>query len=62
MAHLTTSQAAKRLGEHRRTIARWCEQGVFPGARRRNPRSERSHWQIPVEAIEKFEQEREGAS
>lgn len=55
---LTTRQAARRLGESQRTIARWCEQGIFEGASRGNPYSKFSRWKIPIEAIEKLEEDR----
>ena len=49
---VSTGQAARRLGYHRQTIWRWCEDGRIEGARRAPGGKEREgDWRIPIEWV-----------
>lgn len=38
------------------TIRRWCKEGkLFPGAKRKNPLSAKSHWIIPQSAKDYYD-------
>lgn len=51
--HLTTSQAAERLGAGKSTVNLWCRQGSFPNAYARE--EERGHvWYIPESDLNGF--------
>jgi excisionase family DNA binding protein len=54
----TTTEAGRRLGVSTRTIQRWIEEGMFPGAYRLNPRNPRSHVRIPEADLLQLEQQR----
>lgn len=59
---LSTQEVADRLGVTSRAIIKWVRKGLFPGAYKLNPHASNSPYRIPVEAVEKFEQEREEAA
>lgn len=59
MADIKAKDAAKRLGIDKYAISRYCRNGLFPGAYKKNPYSQRrSDWYIPEEAIIAFENKR----
>jgi len=49
MGHLSTAQAARRLGVRSATVAAWCRDGRLP--------AEKVHgrWRIPAEALSKLQ-------
>lgn len=52
---LTAQEASRRLGVTPRAIAKWVQQGIFPGAYKVNPLGISSPYRIPIEDIEAFE-------
>jgi excisionase family DNA binding protein len=48
---MTTTDVAAKLNFTAKTVRRWCEQGVFPGARQW-PHPGRGHWRIPTDDVE----------
>lgn len=57
----TTGEASKALEAfdvyvHPRTVARWCDQGVFPGAWK----TPGGQWRIPVRALAAFGEAKHG--
>lgn len=49
---MSTGQAAKRLGYHRQTLWRWCEEGRIEGARRApSSKAREGDWRIPIEWV-----------
>lgn len=52
MRHISTTEAARRLGKNRLTIRRWAERGVFPGAKRMG-----KPWMIPEVEVERIERD-----
>ena len=55
---MTAEEVALILGATSRTAARWCAQGLFPGARKIGAGS--GMWMIPREAVQTFERPRKG--
>lgn len=53
---LTVKDVAERLKRNVRTIQRYCDRGVFPGAKKSGP-FELSGWLIPESEVAKFEQQ-----
>lgn len=53
---LTVKEVAERLNRTKRTIVRYCDQGIFPGAKKSGP-FQRSSWIIPESEVIKFEQQ-----
>ncbi len=59
MGDLNAKEVAKRLGLDVFTVSRYCRQGFFPGAYKKNPFAQRrSEWVIPEEAVVAFERKR----
>jgi predicted site-specific integrase-resolvase len=59
MGDLNAKEVAKRLELDIFTVSRYCRQGFFPGAYKKNPYAQRrSEWRIPEEAVEAFERKR----
>lgn len=53
---LTVKEVAERLKRTTRTIQKYCDRGVFSGAKKSGP-FERSGWLVPESEVEKFEQQ-----
>ena len=51
---LTSSQAAERLGVAHSTVRAWCNQGLFPNARREETIAG-SFWVIPESDLKDFQ-------
>ena len=51
--YINTAQAARRLGLTSKTVANYCEQGKFAGARKSGDNGG-GRWMIPVSALEQF--------
>lgn len=52
---LTSQEVAARLKRSARTIQKYCDRGIFPGAKKSGP-FERSGWLIPESAVKSFEE------
>ena len=49
---MTTTEAASELGVKPKTVANWCADGRFPGAKRTSPK--RGRWRIPSRDVYAF--------
>lgn len=59
MGDLKIKEVVERLGLDKYTVSRYCRRGLFPGAYKKNPYSQRrSEWYIPEEAVIAFEMKR----
>lgn len=56
MATIGTSEAAKRLGVKRETVARWCRENRIPGAEQDGIGKP---WHIPESSIDEMLRKRE---
>ncbi len=56
---VSAAQVAKRFDVTSRTIVRWIDEGVFPGAFKVNPSIKNSPYLIPQSSIDEYEQKRE---
>lgn len=55
MGDLKVKEVVERLGLDKYTVSRYCRRGLFPGAYKMNPFSQRrSEWLIPEKAVEAF--------
>ena len=54
MTVLSVKQAAAILEISPRTVRRYIDQNLFPGAYRLNPIGSRSDWRIPREDLDSF--------
>lgn len=57
---MSTTEAASELGVEPKTIANWCADGRFPGAKKTSPR--RGRWRIPSRDVYAFFGEKNGSS
>ena len=55
---LSAAQVAKRFNVTSRTVVRWIDEGLFPGAFKANPDVTNSPYLIPVLVVDKFAEER----
>ena len=53
---LSVKEVAQRLNRTTRTIVRYCDRGIFPGAKKSGP-FERSGWLIPESEVVKFQEQ-----
>jgi hypothetical protein len=56
-AHLTTAQAAKRLGKAEFTIQQYCRQGILKAEKSNALRGPYATWVIPYDEVCRFERE-----
>ena len=57
-APYTPTDVARLLGFTPKTIRSWCQQGVFPGARKHPDDRPRSEWRIPARDVEAYQRGR----
>ncbi|MEI6033936.1 MAG: helix-turn-helix domain-containing protein [Verrucomicrobiae bacterium] len=50
--NFTLKNLALQLGKSERTVRRWCDRGLIPGAHR----TKGGHWRIPKEAIRRYDE------
>jgi excisionase family DNA binding protein len=50
--NFTLKNLALQLGKSERTVRRWCDRGLIPGAYR----TKGGHWRIPKEAIRRYDE------
>ena len=55
---MNTAEAANELGVEPKTVANWCADGRFPGAKKTSPR--RGRWRIPSRDVYAFFGEKNG--
>jgi len=56
--NFTLKKLALQLGKSERTVRRWCDRGLVPGAYR----TKGGHWRIPKEAVRRFDEIDKNAS
>jgi excisionase family DNA binding protein len=54
-------EVASRYGVTKRTVRRWCEDGMLPGSKKKGP-YEKSRWSIPSSALDALEEARDAVS
>ena len=58
----SVQEVAKRYNVNQRTVQRWIDSGLFPGATKKNPLGKNSPYEIPQSAIDHYEALRNAAS